>query len=73
MLERYSEHPSFAYWYLGYEIYLRWDTQAQRIRELYKTLTDICHTASNKPVTLSPFFMLDRHLETQDFIFAESD
>lgn len=62
----YGTRKSFAGWYVPYELYMFWDRQAALIRTLYREVARprrarlLSKTALNKPVMISPFFILDR-------------
>jgi hypothetical protein len=58
---RYGGHPAFHAWYIPHEIYQAWDRMGAYMDELYPALVADCKKAApGKPVTLSPFFILDR-------------
>ena len=72
IFSRYGNHPSFQGWYLDYEIYMRWGSEAGIIRELYRGIVDRCKSFNNKlPVFVSPFFMPDTVGKCMDFKYAE--
>jgi hypothetical protein len=56
----FGTHPAFYGWYIPHEIYMTWGDFATYIEALYAGLVKRCKAASDKPVTLSPFFILDR-------------
>ncbi len=61
LARRYGEHPSFAGWYLPYELYVMWDAPAELIATLYREISTICkQTTPTKAVMISPFFILDQ-------------
>ena len=68
-----ATHPAFFAWYLPHEIYMCWGPMDQYIRQLYPTLVDACKKATPLPVTVSPFFILDRTKAFGDFRFNEPD
>jgi hypothetical protein len=67
---RYGTRKSFSGWYVPYELYMFWDKQADLIRTLYREVSLLCKTALNKPVMISPFFILDRAHNLGDFRWA---
>ena len=69
---RFGGHPAFRAWYLPHEIYMTWDNTAQ-FETLYGGLVERCRKAADRPVTLSPFFILDRDGVFGDFRFNEPD
>lgn len=69
----YGARKSFAGWYVPYELYMFWDKQADLIRTLYRDVSLLCKTASNKPVMISPFFILDRAHNLGNFRWAEPE
>jgi len=71
--ERFAGHPAFYAWYIPHEIYMCWGEFAAYIDGLYPALTESCRTASDLPVTLSPFFILDRDKVFGDFRYNEPD
>jgi hypothetical protein len=73
LAERFSGHPAFYAWYIPHEIYMCWGDWASKIEVLYSGLTDLCKKAADVPVTLSPFFILDRDKVFGDFRFNEPD
>jgi hypothetical protein len=64
---------SFFGWYVPYELYMFWDKQADLIRTLYREVSLLCKTALNKPVMISPFFILDQAHNLGDFRWATSE
>ncbi len=56
---RYGHFAAFSSWYLDYEIYLRWDREAEQMAELYRQITARCHEINGLPVIVSPFFQPD--------------
>ena len=71
--ERFTGHPAFFGWYIPHEIYMCWGAMNEYIQQLYPALTEACKQASNLPVTVSPFFILDRTKVFGDFRFNEPD
>jgi prepilin-type processing-associated H-X9-DG protein len=65
--ERYRNHPAFFAWYIPHEIYFADGPFGAYIEKLFPALVERCKAAApGKPVTLSPFFILD-----QDRIFGD--
>lgn len=79
LAERYGDHPAFYAWYLHYEIYMAWPDfgshiNAAYIDELFPAAVEECKQAlPGKPVSLSPFFILDRDKVFGDFRMAEPE
>ena len=71
--ERYRGHPAFWGWYIPHEIYMAWDEWARYIDALYPALAERCRRAAPRPVTVSPFFILDRTGVFGDFRYNEPD
>ena len=71
--DRVASHPAFHAWYLPHEIYMCWDEGDAYIQQLYPALVDACRTAARLPVTVSPFFILDRTKVFGDFRFNEPE
>lgn len=72
--EFYGKHPSLAYWYIGHEIYLAWDAQADYCRKLFRAIVDYArHLTPEAKVAISPFFILDREQVLGAFRYAEPD
>lgn len=69
----YGARKSFHGWYVPYELYMFWDDQADLIRTLYREVSSLCKTALDKPVMISPFFILDRAHNLGDFRWAEPE
>ncbi len=67
MGERYGTHPAFYAWYVPHEIYVFSEPYRPFIRELYTAAVAACKKAADKPVTVSPFFILDRDKIFGDF------
>ena len=58
---RYGGHPSFTGWYIPYELYVMWGAQAELIQTLCRDISAACkQTTPDKPVMISPFFILDQ-------------
>ncbi len=72
--ERHGHHPAFHSWYIPHEIYVTWGKMAQYMDRLYPAVVELCKKAlPGKPVTLSPFFILDREKIFGDYAYAEPD
>lgn len=72
IMRRYGGHPAFYAWYVPQEIYVAWDAFGAFIDEIYPAIVDMCKQAApGKPVTVSPFFILDKTKVFGDFRFAE--
>jgi hypothetical protein len=71
--EQFATHPAFYAWYIPQEIYMAWGPMDSYVHELYPALTEACKKAANLPVTLSPFFILDRTKVFGDFQFNEPE
>ena len=71
--QRFRGHPAFYAWYIPHEIYMCWGEFATYIDEIYPRLTEKCKAAADLPVTISPFFILDREKVFGDFRFNEPD
>ncbi len=72
--QRYGRHPAFWGWYIPHEIYMCWDRMDAYIQQLYPALVQRCKQAlPTKPVTLSPFFILDNQQVFGQFRYAEPD
>lgn len=67
---QYGTRKSFAGWYVPYELYMFWDKQADLARTLYREVSLLCKTTLNKPVMISPFFILDGAHNLGDFRWA---
>ncbi len=71
LAEAYGGHSSFKGWYIPYELYVFWDSQAELIRRLYGEVSAACKEAApGKPVLISPFFILDKAGQLGDFRYA---
>lgn len=70
---RYRGHPAFHGWYIPHEIYATWDRMAEYIDTVYPALVERCKAAADKPVTLSPFFILDDKQIFGGYRYAEPD
>lgn len=68
--KRYGAHKSFVGWYIPYELYMFWGRQADLIRTLYREVSHLCKDALDKPVMISPFFILDKAQHLGDFRWA---
>ena len=61
LTRRYVKHPSFTGWYIPYELYVMWDAPAELIAALFRDISAACKRATpDKPVMISPFFVLDQ-------------
>ncbi|MGC8862677.1 MAG: DUF4434 domain-containing protein [Armatimonadota bacterium] len=69
--QEFAEHPAFFAWYVPHEIYVWHGEGAAYIDKLYPALVERCKNAAAKPVTVSPFFILDRDKVFGDFRYAE--
>jgi hypothetical protein len=67
----YGKRPAFAGWYVPYELYVFWDGQADLIRALYRDVSRLCKETLDKPVMISPFFILDKGQKLGVFRWAE--
>lgn len=68
---RYGHHPSFKGFYVPYECYVMWDAQRALTRTLYWEVAAACKAvAPNKPVMISPFFIIDDQHALGDFRWA---
>jgi hypothetical protein len=69
--QRYGHHPSFRGFYVPYETYVMWGAQRELTRTLYREAAAACKVvAPNKPVLISPFFILDDQHVLGDFRWA---
>ncbi|MBN2309524.1 MAG: DUF4434 domain-containing protein [Candidatus Hydrogenedentes bacterium] len=73
MLEgRYGAYDCFEGFYIPYELYVFWGERAGLIRRLYGEVSACCkQVAPERPVMISPFFILDRAGILGDFRWAE--
>jgi Domain of unknown function (DUF4434) len=71
--EQLAGHPAFFGWYIPHEIYMDWGVMHDYVSHLYPALAEACKRAAALPVTLSPFFILDRTKVFGDFRFNEPD
>ncbi len=69
----YGAHKSFAGWYVPYELYVFWDKQAELIKTLYREVAKLCKAETDKPVMISPFFILDQTHNLGDFRWASPE
>lgn len=68
---RYGHHPSFHGFYVPYETYMMWGAQSELTATLYREAAAACKAvAPNKPVMISPFFILDDQQVLGDFRWA---
>jgi hypothetical protein len=60
--EQLGGHPAFHAWYIPQEIYMTWPDEPMHayIRKLYPGLAKLCRQTADVPVSLSPFFILDK-------------
>lgn len=71
LARRYGKHRSFTGWYLPYELYVMWDAPAKLIATLYRDISAACKQVSpDKPVMISPFFILDQEGNLGNFRWA---
>ena len=66
----HGARPSFHGWYVPYELYHFTGAQAELIRALYRGVAERCKAALDKPVMISPFFLLDRGGKLGDFAWV---
>ena len=71
--EEFAGHPAFFAWYVPQEIYMCWNEWADYIDALYSGLVERCKKAADLPVTVSPFFILDRDKVFGDFRYNEPE
>jgi hypothetical protein len=72
--ERLGKHPAFFAWYVPHETYWCWPGEwNDYIHALYAGLVERCKKAASLPVTVSPFFILDRDKIFGDFRYVEPD
>ncbi len=71
--DRFKRHPAFWAWYIPHEIYMCWGAADLYVQTLFPALVERCKHGANRPVTLSPFFILDRDKVFGDFRFNEPD
>jgi len=71
--DRLKGHPAFWAWYIPHEIYMVWDRADSYIQQLYPGVVERCKRAADLPVTVSPFFLLDRDKVYGDFRFNEPE
>jgi len=71
--DRFARHPAFYAWYVPHEIYMVWDEGTRYIDALYPALVERCKKAAPLPVTLSPFFILDRDKVFGGFRYNEPE
>ncbi len=64
-------HPAFRGWYIPHEIYTFWDEGAMYIEGLYAGLVERCKKSADLPVSVSPFFILDRDRVFGDLRYSE--
>ncbi len=74
LAKRCRGHPAFFAWYLPHEIYMTWDAFRDYVDEVFPALTAMCREAvPGIPVTISPFFILDKDKVFGDFPYCEPD
>jgi len=74
LAERHGAHPAFFAWYVPHEIYMCWDGMADYVAELYPAVVSAAKEAApGKPVTLSPFFLLDKDQIFGSYRYAEPE
>ena len=76
--ERYGDRPAFTSWYVPHEIYSDAGHEGKDIHkfinELYPAIVEMCKKATpGKPVTLSPFFVLDKHKVFGNYPYIEPE
>lgn len=69
--EEFADHAAFFAWYVPHEIYVWWGEGAAYIQSLYPALVEQCKKTAAKPVSVSPFFILDKDKVFGDFRYAE--
>ncbi len=73
-VEKYfGDHKAFFGWYIPHEIYMTWGDFRNYIDQLYPAIVKRCKSVSDKPVTLSPFFILDRDHIFGNFQYNEPE
>lgn len=73
MAAKYGGHPAFYAWYIPHEVYMTWGYAEVYQDGLYAGIVEMCKKTGKRPVTLSPFFILDRNKIFGDFRYAEPD
>jgi hypothetical protein len=74
LITRYGHFDSFKGFYIPYEIYALWDEDRQKVFHLFQEVAAACkEVAPDKPVLVSPFFVLDRDGYLGDFRWASPD
>ncbi|MCU0963296.1 MAG: DUF4434 domain-containing protein [Pirellulaceae bacterium] len=72
--KQYGAHPAFYAWYIPHEIYVADGHLGNYIERLFPALVQRCKAAvPGKPVTLSPFFILDRDRVFGDFRYVDPE
>jgi len=69
----YGARESFYGWYVPYELYVFWGERSDLIRTLYREVAACCKAALDKPVMISPFFILDEAHRLGDFRWASPE
>ena len=68
---RYGRYGAFEGWYIPYEVYACWGTMATLVQTLYREVAAHCkRVAPDRPVLISPFFILDERGLLGDFPWA---
>ncbi len=73
MSAKYGKHPAFYAWYIPHEVYVTWGYARTYQDGLYAGIVEACHSVDKRPVTLSPFFILDNRKIFGDFRYAEPE
>lgn len=73
VVQHFGKHPAFFGWYIPHEIYMTWGDFRSYIDRLYPALVGHCKSVSDKPVALSPFFILDRDHIFGNFQYNEPE
>ncbi|MHB9036208.1 MAG: DUF4434 domain-containing protein [Armatimonadota bacterium] len=71
--ERFAGHSAFYAWYIPQEIYMCWDEFAEYIDAFYPAIVERCKKSVQLPVTLSPFFILDKDKIRGDYRYPEPE
>ncbi len=69
----YRAHKSFHGWYVPYELYMFWGRQEELVQTLYREVAKRCKAAVDKPVLISPFFILDQAQKLGSFQWASAE
>lgn len=74
MSERYGQHPACYAWYMPHEIYMAWDAFGAFVNDLFPAIVACCKESQpEKPVTCSPFFILDKEHVFGNFRYPEPE